>query len=234
MVSRDPMDRPLYRWPDRVFRLMVLTGCLVLTTWPAAAGLLVLVPEVGNVVPFAVVALPVGPGLVAALYAARKLADGDDAATWTMFWKGYRLGWRDGLRVWAPVVAAVVVLVVDVAWLRAQGSGLAAAAEVMLPVGLVLAAPWVLNALTLASWFSFRTRDLARLGGYYTVTKPVPTVGLLLVVAALGAVVVAWSDWAGYLLLGVAAYAVAVVTGPMVDHAQATFVAPTPAAGDGA
>ena len=218
------LDRPLYRWTDRVYRLMVLTTCFLLTAWPGLVALLLLTPTISNAVLYAVAALPAGPGIAAALYAARKLVDGDDGSTWSAFWRGYGQNWRDALKVWAPVVVVATIVAVDLAWLASQQSAWTAMASTMVPLLAVLASPFVMNALVLVSWFSFRTRDAARLSGYYTFMKPLATLGLLLVLGAVGAVVVGVSDWAGFLVAGVAAYGLAVVTAPTVDHATVHFV----------
>lgn len=227
-MSRSPRpdsfyDRPIYRWSDRVYRLLALTIGILAATWPLLLALLVLRPEVGNAALFAVAAVPAGPGLAAGLYAARKLIDGDDAATGAMFWKGLRQSWADALKVWVVVLAVAAVLAIDLAWLRQQQSSWAAMLSAMLPVLAVLSAPCVVNALVLVGWFSFRFRDVWRLAAYYTFTKPLATVGLLLVFGALAAVVVAVSDWAAFWLLGLAAYAAAQLTAPAVEHATANF-----------
>ena len=204
------LDRPLYRWTDRVYRLMVLTTCFLLTAWPGLVALLLLTPTISNAVLYAVAALPAGPAIAAALYAASKLVDGQN--------------WRDALKVWAPVVVVATIVAVDLAWLASQQSAWTAMASTMVPLLAVLASPFVMNALVLVSWFSFRTRDAARLSGYYTFMKPLATLGLLLVLGAVGAVVVGASGWAGFLVAGVAAYGLAVVTAPTVDHATVHFV----------
>ena len=62
------LDRPLYRWTDRVYRLMVLTTCFLLTAWPGLVALLLLTPTISNAVLYAVAALPAGPAIAAALF----------------------------------------------------------------------------------------------------------------------------------------------------------------------
>lgn len=218
--TRSPQP-PMLRLAERIHQLTVWGGWFVLVTLPFWLSLVILAPDVSNAVLYAVCALPLGPGLAAVLYAVARLDA--DAAPSTIFFRGLRQGWRQSLSLWAPVVAACAVILVDVgAPSRVRGGGLWWVLAVIL-VSLV-AVPWVWLSQTIAAQFSFRTRDVARLALFYTVSRPLVSLALVAVTAA-ELILVVWTfDWVPAALASPVGLLVVGLARPALAHLRAHFL----------
>ncbi|MFC5814915.1 hypothetical protein [Nonomuraea harbinensis] len=177
-------EGPLSRAAALIYTMLVVELLLLAATAPGLAGLVLLDRDVSNLPLYALCALPAGPALSAALYALRHrgagLADLSPAAA---FLRGYRANAADVLKVWAPWLAGMTVVGVNLAHFAAAGvPGWWAALLVAVAVAAVL---WAANALVIASLFRFRAVDVARLASYFLARCPGATLGnaCLLVVA---------------------------------------------------
>ena len=225
MQRRDDLDEvgagPLSRGAAVILWVLVISALTALT----GGLLLVLVPflraDAANAWLAALLAVPVGPALAAAMFAWRRFLEERDLAPARHFWRGYRLNALDVLRWWVPTLAALAVIAFSLAHLDA--SGVPSGYGIVLVVVAVGLALWAVTALALSSHLSLRTRDLARLATYYLAAKPLVTLGVLsLVVLAVG-IVLFTSDWVLVLLAGPLAFAVVTTTEPVVSDATARF-----------
>ncbi|UZN02699.1 glycosyl transferase [Cellulomonas sp. S1-8] len=221
---------PLSRGAAVVLWFFVVCGLTVLT-----GGLpLVLVPflsdDAGNLWIVALLALPMGPALAAAMFAWRRYSAEPDLRPATHFWRGYRLNALDVLRWWTPLVLALAVIGFSLAHLGAAGvpSGYGIVL-VVIAVALML---WAVIALALSSRLSLRTRDVARLSAYYLAAKPLVTLGALSLLVLGAGIVFVISDWALVMASGLIAFAVVTTTEPVVRDATARFTAPPTDAAD--
>ncbi|MEV4413178.1 DUF624 domain-containing protein [Catellatospora sp. NPDC049609] len=181
----------LSRAAAMVYTLLVVELLLLVTTLPGLAALVLLDRDASNV-PLAVAcALPLGPALSAALYTLHHhradLADLHPAAA---FWRGYRANLGAVLRIWAPLLAWLAVVAVNLTHLDAAGlPRWWAGPLVAVAAGASL---WGMNALVIASLFRFGTRDTVRLAAYFLVrARGVALGGLCLLVVAAGVTVLA-------------------------------------------
>ncbi len=227
MQRRDDLDEvgagPLSRGAAVVLWVLVISALTALT----GGLLLVLVPflraDAANVWLAALLAVPVGPALAAAMFAWRRFLEERDLAPARHFWRGYRLNALDVLRWWVPTLAGLAVIAFSLAHLDA--SGVPGGYGVVLVVIAVAVLIWAVVVLALSSHLSLRTRDVARLATYYLAARPLVTLGVLsLVVLAVG-IVLFTSDWVLVLLAGPLAFAVVTTTEPVVRDATARFTA---------
>lgn len=123
------------------------------------------------------------PALSAALFALRDLGRTDELVPARTFLRGLRLGWADALRAWTPAMAALAVIAGGIVSLDDAGIP-AAYAGILLMFG-VLFLLWGVNTLLIATFFSFRWRDTARLAAFYIGRRWTVTLGelALLIVA---------------------------------------------------
>lgn len=213
-------QQPMLRVAERIHQLMVWGIWFVLVTLPFWLSLVILAPAVSNAVLYAVCALPLGPGFAAVLYAVSR--QDTDLAPTTVFLRGLRQGWRQSLALWAPVVAASAVVLVDAGAQPGGGMGL----WWQLAVGLValVVVPWVWLSQLIAAQFAFRTRDVARLALYYTFSRPLVSLALIAVTAA-ELILIAWTfDWVPAALASPVALLVAGLARPAVAHLRANFL----------
>lgn len=157
---------PLSRAAALIHTLVTVEALLLAAAAPGLAGLFLLGPDPSNLPLAAVCLLPLGPALSAALYALhhrdRDLTDLHPA-------RAYRRGWRlnalPALKLWAPLLAWLTVIAFTLTHFSATGlPGWWAVLLAATGLGSLL---WGAHALVLTSLFSFRTRDTARLAGYF-------------------------------------------------------------------
>ncbi|GIH05950.1 hypothetical protein Rhe02_40170 [Rhizocola hellebori] len=178
-------EGPLSRASAMIYTLLVVEIALLVTTLPGLLPLLLLERDASNLPLVAGCALPIGPALSGALYALHhRHLDLTDLAPAKAFWHGYKINFFGVLKIWALLLAWLTIVAVNLSHLAAAGiPGWWAVLLVVIAAG---AALWGVNTLVIASLFSFRTRDIARLALYFLGRAKGVTLGnvCLLVVAA--------------------------------------------------
>ncbi|MFE3601125.1 hypothetical protein [Streptomyces sp. NPDC059142] len=160
----------------------------LMTLAAAAPGLvaLFLLPRSASNLPLAAVCLlPLGPALSAALYALhRRSGDLTELRPARAYAHGWRLNALPVLGLWAPLLGWLTVIAFSLAHFPL--SGLPRWWAWLLVVTGLLSAVWGTYALALASLFTFRTADTARLAAYFLLRHGRATLGTvsLLVLAA--------------------------------------------------
>lgn len=157
---------PLSRAAALIHTLVTVEALLLAAAAPGLAGLFLLGPDPSNLPLAAVCLLPLGPALSAALYALHHrdhdLTDLHPARTYR---RGWRLNALPALKLWAPLLAWLTVIAFTLTHFSATGlPGWWAVLLAATGLGSLL---WGAHALVLTSLFSFRTRDTARLAGYF-------------------------------------------------------------------
>jgi hypothetical protein len=185
---------------------------------PSLAGLVLLDRSL-----IAVCALPVGPALSAVLYMLHQhTGDLADLHPARAFWRGYRANLRGVLSIWAPMLAWLTILGLNVANLGPAGLP----GWWVAPLALValVATLWGVNALVITSLFAFRVRDVARLAAYYLTRTPSVPAGALGLLAIAVCAVALWSEAVLMLLVPVLVLALLRISRPMVADLRAEFV----------
>jgi hypothetical protein len=177
---------PLSQAAAFIYTLLVVEVLFLVTTGPSLILLTFLDRDPSNIPLAALCLVPVGPALAAALYALQhRRSDLTDLKPAAAFWRGYLVNLRPALTAVVPPLAWLTIVAVSIVNLRAVGLP-AWWGTVLVLVGL-LTGLWAANALVIASLFSFRGRDVARLAGYFLVRRPAVTLGnACLSIAALG------------------------------------------------
>ncbi|NUU15957.1 DUF624 domain-containing protein [Cellulomonas humilata] len=212
----------LPRWSAVVYWFVVIEAMLVLTAAPGLVLLALLDRDASNLPLLALACVPFGPSVAAAVFAWRVFARDRDLSPARHFWRGYRLDVLDVLRWWVPTLGVLGIIAVNLTHLGAAGLppvlGWALGGVALL---LVL---WSGHALVLSALFSFRTRDVARLGAYFVAGKPLVTLGFVSVLV-LTAAVAYLSDWLVVLLAAPLTYLYARTAAPVVAAAEERFTA---------
>ncbi|SKC74434.1 hypothetical protein [Krasilnikoviella flava] len=216
-------DGVLGRVTARIYWYLVVGVLVALGNVPTLVLLALLDRSTGNALLVPLCLVPAAPFLSAGVFALHARAGADEPAPGRAFARGLRLGWLDVLRLWVPATAALGVVATCV--VHRETAGISVAYVVVLGVVGLAVLLWALQALLLASLFSFRARDVARLSVYYLGRRPLVTVGLLALVVVAGGVV--WL--AGEVVLAVVAaawLAFLLRTGqPVLDDVRHRFVA---------
>lgn len=204
---RDPDDGPLGRVTGVIYWYLIVTLLQTLTISPGLVALFFVDPVPANTPLAALCLLPLGPALSAALFALRDRHRAEYLAPARSFWRGYRLNVADVLRLWTPAVLVLAIIALGVA--NPEASGTPGGYGLVLAVIGLLVVLWSLHAIVIASLFSFRARDTARLATHYLGRLPLVTLGAASLLILAGAVifltfevvlVMAGGVWAGLLL----------------------------------
>ena len=175
---------PLFRAAGTVSGVMMGHALLVLANVP-----LVVTPLLGNWLLVLLACVPVGPSLVAAMYAFNRLLAGHDTGVFRDFVRGYRMNFAQALVVWLPYLLVLAVIALNLAGLPLiPGPAAEPAIRVALLVLGLLVVTASLSALLLLSRFTFPVRDIYRLSLYsFGAQKRVAlgTAGILFVAAFL-------------------------------------------------
>ena len=206
---------------------VVVEALLVLTTVPALAWLLLLDQRWSNAPWMVVLTIPVGPAVSAALYAWRHYTRENTLGPAAAFWRGYRVNWRDSLRLWVPSLVVLVLLGVNVANLRTDDDAPVVFAVVGV-LALAMVAVWAAHAVLVVSLFRFRTSDVVRIGVFFVVAKPVASLVALAIVGV--GVAAAWivGPWLPVLLGSVATYLLWRNGIPLAAEVERRFVVGAP------
>lgn len=200
-------EGPLGRVTGAVYWYLVVTLLLNLAAAPGLVALFLLDRSVSNAPLAALCFLPVGPALSAALFALRDRPEAEDMTPARSFWRGYRLNAVDIVRLWAPALLVLAVIAMTLGNLAAVDVP-AGYGTVLVVIGAIVAL-WATHTLVIASFFTFRARDVARLGAHYLLRLPLVTLGTAsLLTLAVGVVYVTFDVvlamlggvWAGLLL----------------------------------
>ena len=222
-APREFGDGVLARITARIYWYVVVGALVALGCVPSLVLLALLDRSTGNALLVPLCLVPAAPFLSAGLFALHARAGADEPVPGRTFLRGLRLNWLDVLRLWLPATVVLGVVLTSVVHRQVAGIGVAYAV-VLGVVGLVVLL-WAVHALLLASLFSFRARDVARLSVYYLGRRPGVTVGLIALVVVAGGVV--WL--AGELVLALVAVAwlafLLRVAQPVLDDVRARFVA---------
>ncbi len=170
--------------------LLVLEGLILLATAPGAVGLVLLgrAPAVALV---ALMLVPAGPALAAALFVWRRLEGGSTDGVVPLFRRGYRVSGLDGLRVWLPVAAVLAAFGTLLERLDSEALRAPAAVGVACVVLGAIVWAWGAHLLAVAAVFSFRLFDTVRVAAFMVLGRPRATLAVLV----LGVAVVA-AGWA--------------------------------------
>ena len=215
-------DGPLSRAAALIYTLLVVEGLFLITTLPGLIVLVLLSQDVSNLPLAAACLLPLGPAASAALYTLRhQRPDLTDLRPAAVFWRGYRANVSSVSQVWAPMLLWLTVIAVNLAHLSA------AAVPAWWAVPLVLVGAGValcgINALVIASLFTFRTRDVLRLALHFLVRAPGATFGNVVLLAAAAGVTAVYSEVVPVLLAAVLLLALLRINAPMIDVIRKEF-----------
>lgn len=176
-VRREFTDGPLYRFALVCYGLLAATVSFLVACAPFVAAMIMT-----RSLPLLIIAgFSIGPAWVALLFTMRSYAADRDLEPVRTFWRGYRLGWRQSLIIWAPYLSGLAILAIDVA---AGGS----AWRIPLTIIGCLSLIWMSTVLVIISRYNFRTVDVLRLAVWGLLRSPRWTVAAaaLLFVAGAG------------------------------------------------
>lgn len=203
-AGREFGDGPLARFTNAVYWYLVTGLLMIVAALPGAVPMQFLESSPGNAPALALCLAPLGPAFAAGLFALRDRRRAEGLTPARSFLRGYRLNWSDALWMTVPGLIYVAIgglgagVVGDGGALAGDGRSILAAVPgvylgILIVLGLAVVL-WTMHALVIASFFSFRVRDVARLAAYYLFAQWRATLGGLVLVVLAGAVLLTAGD----------------------------------------
>ncbi len=220
--SPDPRRGILGRLTGGVYLLLVVEIGFLLAAAPGLVGLLFVARTASNLPLFALCLVPVAPAFSAALYAVRRARQEDDLVVWPRFWRGCLLNVRDVLVLWIPALAVATLLGYNIVFGPRVGVNTVFIVGSWVVLGAL--ALWAVNAVVIASLFSFRVRDTARLALFYLGARPLVTLGTISLVAMAAGVVYLTADWVLAACASLFAIAVLLTHRPLIVSVEERFI----------
>lgn len=221
--QHEPGEGPLGRISNNVYWTMICALLFILVTLPGLVPMLFLDRSIGNLPLVALCLIPVGPAWSALLFGLRDREKSESVTPGRSFWRGYRMNAVDVLKLWVPALVVLTILAVNLAYL--DYTGVPPGYGIVLLVLVVLVVVWVIQAVYIATFFTLRTRDVARLGVYYLGRLPMVALGILaLVITATGVVFVTF-DAVLVMLAWAFAWLLLITCQPLAVHVRKNFVA---------
>jgi len=193
-ATRDFGSGPLYRLAQAVYTVLGPTACFLVACLPFALA----VVTFRNAVAIAMAGIVIGPAWTALLYATRVVQADRERGPVRSYWRGYGLNWRQTLAIWAPYWVLLIAAGVDV-----TSATTALALRVVIGAIAAFSTLWMSAVLLIVSRYSFRTRDVLRLGGYVLFGALRSTVTDLALLVVAGATIYFTSEFVLGLLAGV-------------------------------
>ncbi|MDC3416902.1 YesL family protein [Aquibacillus salsiterrae] len=138
---------------------------------------LTLIPSFSNTVIYFLALIPTGPAVAALFYTLGKLIREKEVSPTKDFFYGYRLNFRDSLKVWLPMLLVIFILVVDIQYFNVEPTTRNQVLAGIFLVVLILLATILNYVFLISANFKFRVRDIYRLSMYYSFTRIKITTG---------------------------------------------------------
>lgn len=212
----------LGRLTQAVYWFVVIDVLLVLSILPTALVWMLLARDASNIPLYTASLIFVLPATAAAFFAWRVRADDPDPVPLRAYLRGYRQNIADSLRIGVPAVLALTVLTVNIAFGEVAGTAALRGAFLVMALAVVLLS---VRALSIASRFAFRFRDLCRLSVFTLLTTPLRTVSLLSLGVLMAGISVFVGDYAFLFCASLLTYAVWRSEVPVLQTVQERFVA---------
>lgn len=222
-AARDPGDGVLGRGAGAIYWFLVIGVLLAVTTLPGTLPLMLLERSTSNLPLVALCLVPVGPAVSAGLFAMRDRDRAEALTPMRSFLRGYRLNALDVLKLWIPALVVLTIIMITLANL--EHAGVPGGYATVLVVLAVAFAVWTGHTLVITSFFTLRSRDVARLGVYYIARTPLVALGVLATFVVAVGIVYFTFDVVLVLASPVLVWMLMRTCEAMVRHVQENFVA---------
>ncbi|MBT2532973.1 YesL family protein [Arthrobacter sp. ISL-48] len=171
---------------------------------------------------FLLACVPVGPSLVAAMYAFNRLLSGRDTGVLRDFVRGYRMNFGQAVMVWLPYLLLLVVIAFSLAGLGSIYEAEPLIRLALLVLGLLVGTA-ALNALLLLSRFAFRVRDIYWLSLYSFVAQKRVSLGNAGILFVTVFLLLTTTAFLLPVIAGAVVYFVGLSSRPLLKHVERKF-----------
>lgn len=187
---------------------------------------LTLEPSFSNIIIYFLALIPSGPAVSALCYAIGKLVRENEISPTKDFFYGYKLNFKDTLKLWLPMLLVIFILVVDLQYFYLEATVINQILAIVFLVVLILMLGLLLYIFPINVTYKFRTRDIYKLSIYYSFKKVKITfgnIGIFIITLFLMYVI---SDFLILFIASLVCYALMVNSKEVMDDIKLNYVDP--------
>ncbi|MEK3890117.1 YesL family protein [Bacillus sp. FSL K6-3431] len=128
-------------------------------------------PVFSNLIIIFIALIPTGPAIMALCYVMDKLVCEKEVSPTRDFFYGYKLNFKDTLKVWIPMLALIFILIIDLQYFYEDSTATNQVLSIVFLVVLTLLICLSFYVFPITAKFKFRTRDIFKLSIYYSFKK---------------------------------------------------------------
>lgn len=128
-------------------------------------------PVFSNTVLIFIALIPTGPAITALWHVMDKLVRAKEISPTKDFFYGYKLNFKDTLKVWLPMLGAIFILVIDLQYFQLENTGTNQVLAIVFLIMLFFLIYFLFYVLPITAKFNFRVRDVYKLSFYYSFKK---------------------------------------------------------------
>jgi|SRR5690625_1539574 len=165
--KREFGEGALTTFTNYVYWLMVLNFYFILTNIVFLFFFLALEPSFSNIILYFLALVPTGPSISALYYSTAKLVKEKEISPTKDFFYGYKINFKDTLKLWLPALLALFIIIVDLQYFYAKATTFNQVLTGIFFVALIIIIILLLYVFPINAQFKFRIRDIYRLSVYY-------------------------------------------------------------------
>lgn len=165
--KREFGEGALTTFTNYVYWLMILNFYFILTNIVFLFFFLALEPSFSNIILYFLALIPTGPSISALYYATAKLVKEKEISPTKDFFYGYKINFKDTLKLWLPALLVLLIIIVDLQYFYAKATTFNQVLAGIFFVALVIILILLLYVFPINAQFKFRIRDIYRLSVYY-------------------------------------------------------------------
>src|SRR5690625_3586484 len=105
---------------NHVYWLMVVNFYFVFSNIIFLSFYFTLEPVISNITIYFLALIPTGPSIAALYYSISKIIHEKDLSPTKDFFYGYKVNFKDALKLWLPLLAVIFVLILDIQYFNAE------------------------------------------------------------------------------------------------------------------
>ncbi|MBS4194131.1 YesL family protein [Lederbergia citri] len=140
-------------------------------------AIITLEPIISNIIFIFLALIPTGPAITALCYVMDKLVREGEISPTKDFFLGYKLNFKDALKVWLPLLTAFFILIIDLQYFYQENTKFNQIMTIVFLAALFFLISFLLYVFPITAKYKFRIRDTYKLSIYYSFKKLKSTTG---------------------------------------------------------
>ncbi|MFS0615068.1 YesL family protein [Lederbergia ruris] len=180
-------------------------------------------PELSNMILIFIALIPTGPAITALCYVMDKLVREKEISPTRDFFYGYKINFKDTLKVWLPMLAAIFILIIDLQYFYQESTKINQIMAIVFLVGLGFLICILLYVFPITAKFKFRMRDVFKLSFYYSFKKLKITTGNIGILIIALFLMIITTDFLFIIIASVLSYVLTLNSRAVIDDIEENY-----------